>query len=311
MDGRPLARELTPRTILMDHAPFTPFMEKRTAHPPGISPLEPADWFVFHPDYARQMAYRAEILDTVPEIVLGETPDAVPAIAELYDAVLTHLTATEGFRVGPDAVTRPDGETVALDRAAGLDTLGRLVADDLCLLEKPEGSAEYRLSAAVLCFPSRWLLSEKLGRPLTVIHDPVPDYDETLARRVNRMFEAIRPGKPLVRVNWLVHASPQLHLPLGSSDKLVAQSRPEDGLYLRTERQTLTRLPQTGAVVFGIKTSICPLSVLAPDQARMLRVELAGLPPASLAYRAGADLAREADRQLTALSSPEERTAVT
>ena len=47
---------------------------------------------------------------------------------------------------------------------------------------------------------------------------------------------------------------------------------PEPGaqLYLRTERQTLVRLPETGAVVFGIKTSVSPLESLAADEAEVL-----------------------------------------
>ena len=28
----------------LDHAPFTPFMSKRTAQPPGITPLKLSDW---------------------------------------------------------------------------------------------------------------------------------------------------------------------------------------------------------------------------------------------------------------------------
>jgi hypothetical protein len=36
-----------------------------------------------------------------------------------------------------------------------------------------------------------------------------------------------------------------------------------DRVWLRVERQTLTRLPRTGAIVFTIKTTIDPLSVLA------------------------------------------------
>ena len=131
-------------------------------------------------------------------------------------------------------------------------------------------SGEYRLAAAVLCFPARWLLHEKMGRPLTIIHDPVPDYDDDLARRVNRVFAAVRPERPLVRINWTVHPTPELFLPLGLSDKLMMEPEPDGRMYLRTERQTLVRLPETGAVVFGIKTSVSPLETLAPDAARTL-----------------------------------------
>ncbi|MGF1501596.1 MAG: DUF3445 domain-containing protein [Paracoccaceae bacterium] len=278
--------------LVLDFAPYTPFMEPRTARPPGLSPIDPADWTVVLPDFAAQMAYRQALLARRREIVLAELPEARPAAEELLTALLAHLATRADYRVEPRSVRRPDGGAVALG-GAPLETAGRLVAEDLVLMEADAASGEYRLSAGFLCFPARWLLSEKLGRPLTAIHTPVPDYDETLARRVNRVFEAIRPGRPLCRVNWLVYATPEPHLPLGHEEK--AGRPPPDAcgaarLYLRTERQTLRRLPQTGAVAFGIKTSICPVEALAPATAAGLRAALSRLDPETVAYRAGGDL---------------------
>ena len=273
--------------LLLERAPYTPFMERRTTHPPGLSPMDPAQWFPVDPDFAEQMAYRVDLLEARRDVVLATLPEAAEATAELYRAVLDHLAADPRFHTAADRVTRPDGITVSLDPAEPLDTLGRLIADDLCLLLPGE---EYRLVAAVLCFPSRWLLSEKLGHPLSVIHDPVPDYDDALAARVNRVFQSVRPGRPMVRVNWLVHATPELHLPLGLSDKLIGQADPGQGIYLRTERQTLTRLPRSGAVVFGIKTSLCPLEALRPAEALALHDALQHLSAEVITYRAGSDL---------------------
>lgn len=272
---------------LLDHAVHAPFTEARTAHPPGLCPLDPAEWTPVDPDFAAQMAYRAELLARDRELVLAEMPDAAPAVAELYQRMLGYLAGRAGYRVAGHRVTRPDGRTVTPDPASPLTSLNALVADDICVLAPDATSGEYRLIAGLLCFPSRWLLSEKMGRPLTRIHDPVPDYDEVLARRVNRVFEVLRPERPLVRVNWLVHATAELHLPLGLSDKLVQSADPARGIYLRTERQTLMRLPETGAVVFGIKTSLCPLDVLTPSQASALRRELVSLVGSTIAYRAG------------------------
>jgi hypothetical protein len=129
-----------------------------------------------------------------------------------------------------------------------------------------------------------------MGRPLTAIHDPVPDYDATLARRVNRVFEALKPGRGVWRVNWLVHPSPEPHLPLTVEEKGTPLAMEDGRLYLRTERQTLIRLPETGAVSFGIKTSICPLEALTPEQAAALAREVRALEPATIAYRSGGDI---------------------
>ncbi|MEM1277046.1 MAG: DUF3445 domain-containing protein [Pseudomonadota bacterium] len=269
---------------LLDHAPYTPFMDPRTAHPPGLSPLDLAEWTPIDPDFAAQMAYRAELIRDRRDIVLQIEPAAETAVAELYDFALENLRGRIGYAIDGAWVTRPDGVEICCDPARPLETLGALVADDFCVLLPDAASGEYALRAALLCFPSRWSLSEKIGRPLTPIHAPVAEYDETLARRVNRLFEAIRPERSMVRVNWLIHPTCELHLPLGENEKLAADANPEDGIYLRTERQTLTRLPQTGAVVFGIKTSICEIGALKPAEALVLRREFAAKHTGHIAY---------------------------
>ncbi|MFK7943016.1 MAG: DUF3445 domain-containing protein [Paracoccaceae bacterium] len=273
---------------LLDHAPYTPFMDARTAGPPGLSPLDLAEWTVRHADFGAQMARRAEILAKAGDIALGALNEGEAPALELLSAVKTHLGL--------------DPELTLKEQYCALTALGHLVAEDFCLLLPDAASGEYRLVAAVLCFPSRWLLSEKLGRPLTVIHDPVPDYDNELARRVNRIFQTLRPERPLVRVNWLVHAVPELHLPMGHSDKLMAAADPAGPFYLRTERQTLVRLPVTGAVVFGIKTSVTPIECLQPPEAAALATGLSRFDAATMAYRAGGDLIRNAIAALHKIS---------
>ncbi len=272
---------------VVDRALYTPFADPRTARPPGVSPMATEEWTVIDPDFAVQMAYRGEILARDRDLVLQVLPEGQTLARELYDELLAYLGTREGYRVEAGRVTRPDGETVALDRAAPFDTINRLVADDFCILMADPEHGEYRLVAGLLCFPSRWLLSEKINRPLTAIHEPVPDYDATLARRVNRLFEAIRPGRPMVRCNWLIHPTSELHLPLGLSDKFFDSGAAVDTAFLRTERQTLTRLKRSGAVVFGIKTSICPIAALSREESAALRQELTSHHAEDIAYRSG------------------------
>lgn len=286
--------------MLLDRPPFTPFTEPRLARPPGLEPLDPADWTLVHADFAHQMARRAALIAGRRGAVLACLAPAGAAAAEMLDLMLAHLAGRPDYRVG-DAVVRPDGVTIAIDRADPMATLGRLIAEDVCLM-LPDPGAEYVLGAAALCFPSRWLLAEKLGRPLTAIHAPVPSYDDVLARRVNRVFEALRVGAPLVRTNWLIHATAELHLPPGESDALMAAADPESALYLRTERQSLTRLPQTGAVAFLIKTSLVALDRLTAAEAAAALREFAVMAPEVIAHRAGSPVHRAALRRLAAIA---------
>lgn len=248
-------------------------------------------WLTVGPDTAAQLAYRDRLLAEVPEVVLALDPQHRLPAEELMDEVLGQLPGVAGYAVGQGntKVTRPDGQTVAVDRSAPLATLGHLVAEDFCLLSL-DADGRHRLVGAVLCFPSRWSLAEKMGHPLDTIHDPVPDYGLDLARRVERIFTNLRTGRALVRANWLVHGTAELHLPMRSDEKAPAPADPSGRLFLRTERQTLLRLPRSALAVFAIRTAICPLSALSPAEARALARELAALDPETIAYRAGSDL---------------------
>lgn len=284
-------------------APYAPFMEPRTARPPGLSPLDPDAWIAHDADYAPQMAERDRLLAAWPTETMAAQPEAAAPLAELRAALLAHLAGRDGWRVGAEHVTRPDAAAVPLT----LDTLtlaGRLCQEDLLLMTPPETEGgEYRLVAGVLCFPARWTLIEKLGRPLTRIHDPVPGYVESLATRVNRVFEALRPERPLMRANWLVHATDRLDLPMRERDK-IAPPDAARGFFLRTERQTLLRLPETRAVVFGVKTSVTPLADLTPGQRSALRSALASYDADDIGYHGGEAAWRAALTALDAASQP-------
>ena len=288
---------------LLPAAPYAPFLEARTARAPGLMPLDGPRTVVL-PDFAAQMARREALLDARAEVCLGALAGSEAAAEELVATVAADALLLPGFRAEGALWHRPDG--AAVDRAAHapLAALGRMVAEDWCLLDRRAGTEEYVLVAGVMCFPSRWLLAEKLGRPLTAIHDPVPDYDARLAARVNRVFAALRPERPVWRVNWLVHTTPEPHLPQTESGKAaVSGAGPADTVYLRTERQTLSRLPRSGAVAFGIKTSLCRLEALTAAERAALARELSRLDPRTVGYRSGADLHGQVLARLAALDT--------
>ncbi len=267
-------------------APYAPFMDPRTAHPPGLSPLDPGAWVAHDPDYAVQMAARDRLIAGDPDGVIAALPEAAAILGEFRETLLAHLAARPGWRIGAGEALRPDGARVDPALPA-LRLAGALCQEDFLLMAG--GAPEYRLVAGVLCFPSRWSLAEKLGRPMTGIHAPVPRYDAPLAARVNRVFAMLRAGQPLIRFNWLVHATDRLDLPLreGRGRPPVA---PGAALWLRTERQTLLRLPRTGAVVFGVKTTLTPLGDLDAAQRAGLRAALAQWDAAEIDYRGGGAL---------------------
>ncbi len=246
--------------VLHRRLPQLPWMAPATARLPGIQPLDPADWLRRDEAFAGQMALRDRLIAERPSAVHGLLPAAFEAAAELLDLVLAELAGCADYVVTPTQVTRPDGVVVALEPAAPLLTLGRLVVEDFCL-HLPQGD-EHALMGAILCFPASWTLSEKLGRPLRAIHTPVPVYDAGLAARVQRLFDAIRVGQPLWRANALLYEDPALHQPRREGED---RPRPARRDYLRSERQCLRRLPGSGAVVFSIHTAVVHVDDVPAD----------------------------------------------
>ncbi len=216
---------------------------------PGIQPVtEP--WLRVDEAYAGQMARRCDLIETKADAVLYLEPQAHAAAVELLDMVLGMLPGL-GFAQDGGVATCRDGRQVTIDRANPMATLGRLVQCDFVLLDKR--GDEHVLTGAVLCFPASWRLDEKAGRPLGAIHTPVASYDANIAKRVQRLFDGIQPGRPLWRFNALWYDDPELHQPRSVTEP---RHKREGAGYFRSERQTLIRLPQSGTVVFAIHTYV-------------------------------------------------------
>lgn len=261
-------------SILHERLPVAPWMAAHTLRLPGTGPIDPADWLRRDEVFAEQMAYRDRLIAERPEDVHALLPEAEPAAEELLAAVLAHVENAPGYARGGATMRRPDGVEVPLD-GSPLIVAGRLAQEDFCLLEKPEGAAEHRLTGAILCFPSNWTLREKLGHGLGRIHLPVDVYDADVARRVQRMFDLVRPEAPLMRANLLVYGEHDLHNPRREFDR--HRPAPGEGRYVRVERQVLMRLPVTRAVVFSIHTYMAEPAALTPEQRAGLAAVRPGL----------------------------------
>lgn len=249
------------REICQPSLPLAPWMDSGLNRLPGVKPLALADWIVTDAAFDRQMAYRDWLIAQRRADVLAETAAAAEAAGELLETLLAALADVPDYRIGQGAAVRPDGVTVPLERDDPMATVGRLAQEDFCLLLPQSG--EHVLAAAVLCFPASWTLAEKIGRPMMRIHRPVPDYDGDVGGRVQRMFDRMRPDAAMFRANALVYDDPDLHQPRGEAAPKVLQRAKR---WVRVERQTLRKLPETGAIAFGIHTYLVPVDSLSAAQ---------------------------------------------
>ena len=164
----------------------------------------------------------------------------------------------------------------AIERAA------LLVEDDLCILVPDgHGDGSFLLGAGCVCAPSHWALSEKLGQPITAIHERVPFYSAELAGRVDTFLLRLRPGQVVGRRNWSVHERPDLFAPI--CPPLLGVPPAEQ--WLRSERQTLSRMDRSGAVLFSIRTDQVQLATLPAEVRRRLAARLRGEPAELIGYR--------------------------
>ena len=223
-----------------------PYDWQKVTKLPGVMPLNPQDWIIFDDAYKDQMAEREFLLKNNSDVIAIDENNEAPAF-ELLDAILQFLSKADGFEVSQKQVVTRDDRIVKIDYNQPLLTCGMLVQNDFCLLQKISG--QHVLIAAVLCFPANWRLHEKFMRPLFSIHRNVPEYSLEIAKRVDRIFNGIRVGRPMWRFNVLEYSDATLYQPY----RLNPESKP---YCTRSERQTFVKLPETGAVAFGIHTFV-------------------------------------------------------
>lgn len=226
---------------------------------PRMQPVE-GGWITVDEAYVAQIGEKQRLLAARPQDVLQLMPQAEAAAEELCSAVLEALDQRPDFEVSAASVRRPDGQHVTRDQAP-LRMLSKLLQEDLCILQKIE--EEHVLTGALLCFPASWTLTQKIGKPLTRIHTPVPSYGP-VAARVQRLFDGVRPGRPMWRANLLRYEDPTLFQPR-TEDNPRPVGSPRSP-YERSERQTVLRLPKTDAVVFAIHTRIVRSDPQSPEK---------------------------------------------
>ena len=228
----------------------------------------------------------------------GDVFAAMPGSELAREETLTALTALLPRRYPECFVQRADalhnrltGEAWSLRDPLHdpLELAGRLVQEDLLIIDTA-GAAPV-LSAAVLCAPSRWRLTEKIGQPLAAVHGAVPLYGERLAGPVDRFMGSLRAGRSAERLNWSVIDDGALFQLSGkykaTPNCAVTPENAPDRLFLRVERQTFLRLPQSHSVLFLVRVHSYKLArVLAvPGAATQLAAAVRGLPNSIAAYK--------------------------
>ena len=221
----------------------------------GLRTMNPGEWIEIDEHYDAELVQKRDLLDNRRAEVFAALPRGLDASQEVLTMLVEYLPARFPDRF-PEAIPI-DGSRHPLEVA------GCLVQEDLAVMSPQDD--QWILTAASICFPSRWDLAAKIGADMHGIHRPVPHYEERIGAATDATFDKLTPDRPVWRINWTVLDSPELFQPSATGRKARTQKRwtaEEFGaaMYFRTERQTLWKLPKSGAILFTIRTYCQSLS---------------------------------------------------
>ena len=241
-------------------AKLPPHLTTKMNGPPkfevGLKPIAIENW-LFPDDQNHWLEGKGKLLSLNPKDVyasLGDTEEIQAELAQLVCAATNQEIA--------------NGEPLLIGAS-------RLVSDDLIIMDKRDGV--WTLVAATLCAPTFFNAQYAIGKSLSLLHDPIPSGDFDLSGRIARVFDNFAPDMVLERFNWTVQWGDERYTPNGAKLREAAQNaqlnEAPNMLYERVERQTIRKLPKTGAVVFTIRIRLSKLSDLLQNNDEYIAFE--------------------------------------
>ena len=221
----------------------------------GLRSLEPQFWLEAGNDLDAQIPERIELASSVPDVVYQELPGYEGAVQELIGRIIENLKEfhDRDYSFTSNTVRHiPTDTLVSLTCEDVLLQISTIIGEDLVVLSRED--EEWKIVAGAVLFPSRWKLSEKIGKGMDAVHAPVPGYESALAPYMTATFDKIGVDRPVWRKNWSLHSTEDLHQPTSIHEQVL----PED-YWWRTERQTLTRSQEGEFLYFTIRNRAEPL----------------------------------------------------
>ena len=267
----------------------------------GLKPLDVSQWIEVDQHLPGYLDEKVHLAAAIPEKVIVSQESSLAAQAEIRDLLAEHVIShfPDIYAREGDVITiKPAGRAVDLNAAdfPPIHIAASLVQEDLVLMTK--GAEGWQMAAASVCFPSAWTLQEKFGKPMHVIHKPVPGFSEGTrnAGLIERMFDNLSPAQPVIRWNWSLYGDDRLYHPVsdhGMKRRFGEGVEPRN-IKLRLERQTLRKLPQSGGMVFTIRIHVDPLEALeshteGPALAASIAAQVQALSDDEITYKGLAD----------------------
>ena len=222
----------------------------------GLRPGDAQSFFGFSPERPEILAERGRWLQAAPELYGALKPEGVDPLLELIQ-----LLAGFGVREGDSTVESAADLPLACRLCQGLGAAWE--PDFLLLRTNPTG--QLQLVGGVVCFPSSWALTEKMGLSVSEIHGVVPELNPSLDTQIRSFLGRLAPGKLWERDNWGLSPDAELNRHPARGLPGLSASAALSTTWLRVEHQAFASLPDTQALLFAIRVTVHRLSDLAQD----------------------------------------------
>lgn len=296
-----------------------PFKDKAYKLTMSVRNMVAQDWLLIENTYLKRIEEKTKLVTNThleyPEgkdtelCTVFPCKDAEPAIREFYDVAVKYMcdkypmyfSVSEGtvhnLITGEDIPLR--GGDLPLRQL--MQYLVRTIEEDFIIMmpdptkeNEPHGT-EYFFKGGVFAFANGFNPADKIGKPLSAIHVPVPGYEEKLKLSMNKFFARLKVGEFVGRSNFSIQNHALLYDDSSNKGYHFDPAKPNtldfdkvdftSEMNYRSERQVLTRLPKTQAVIFTIRTYLHPFSEFEGEVPKRLLGALNGLPKDMATYK--------------------------
>ncbi|KAI5951422.1 hypothetical protein KGF54_004496 [Candida jiufengensis] len=268
-----------------------PFVGKTNFNPKmGIKNISstPNDWLLIEDTYLKCTNLKQESLTKIPEQTMYISNDlrSINALKEFYSLVfkfyMKRYPQYFQYNNSTDEITNKINgfksklSTPKISTDQMLLNLGSNMEEDFILLLKDHNpkdpNEEYILKGSIVGFPAGFDATDLFNKPISYIHEPVPQYEKNLKSSMHKFFNNLKIGDLWIRYNWSVQTHSNyftLNNHGRSGDKLkklsISDIDFDNGCFLRCERQILFRLPLSGAIIMTTRTYLTNLNQIKKE----------------------------------------------
>lgn len=261
--------------------PYRAFKHKYTITM-GIRNMEWHSWIELDNQWKYYHDLKLKRLATKGDELYKTSPKAVAASWEFLEELLDYLPVRYPSMFHYDKEKRMV-KILATDEVYDLNledcnpivTAAKLIQDDIAIMVENEDDGQYSLELGCITLAGFWKIKDKFQMKLDQIHTSgdVPKYKTHLGPAMNKFFRRLTVEAPVVRNNYFIQTDNHLDWSssIGSEEEANVgwNTAPDatdiNNLYFRSERQSLRRLPKTGAVAFTVRTYFIPMVELCKE----------------------------------------------